>query len=106
MDFEGIYCFDTATVRFAVYPDGPGGPRVVAQISENTLRDKFGAREAGDRLLDVCIRHFDQIRPAAIARYRTRARQPITLTLDDFSVRRDTASAMHQAGAGLQAQPA
>lgn len=106
MDFEGIYCFDTATVRFAVYPEGPDGARVVAQISENTLRDKFGAREAGDRLLDVCKRHFDQIRPAVIARYRANARQPITLTLDDLSVRRDAVPSMHQGGAGLEAQPA
>jgi len=27
---EAIYCFDTATVRFAIYPDGPAGGRVIA----------------------------------------------------------------------------
>ena len=106
MDFEGIYCFDTATVRFAVYPDGPEGARVVAQISENTLRDKFGAREVGSRLLDACRRHFDAIQPAAIARYRADPRGPITLTLDDFSVGRSLPQPAHQTGATADAMSA
>lgn len=86
MNFEGIYCFDTACVRFAVYPEGQGGPRVIAQISEHTLHDEFGTREAGDRLLDVCRKHFQVIEPAALARYRADARSPITLTMDDFAL--------------------
>ncbi|MBJ2154354.1 hypothetical protein [Variovorax sp. IB41] len=89
MDFEGIYCFDTASVRFAVYPDGPKGARVVAQISEDTLHDGFGTREVGHRLLDVCRNHFHAIEPAVIARYRANPRQPVvTLTLADFAVQR------------------
>jgi hypothetical protein len=92
MDFEGIYCFDTASVRFAVYPDGPDGARIVAQISEDTLHDEFGAQEVGDRLLDACKKHFDLIRPVAIARYRADPRGPILLTRDDFSGRRSSAS--------------
>jgi hypothetical protein len=63
MDFEGIYCFDTASVRLAVYPDGPKGARVVAQISEDTLHDGFGTREVGHRLLDVCRNNFHAIEP-------------------------------------------
>ncbi|MDH6169182.1 hypothetical protein M2282_004346 [Variovorax boronicumulans] len=94
MDFEGIYCFDTATVRFAVYPDGPGGVRVVGQISEETLHDKFGVREIGHSLLDACKKHFDTIGPVAIARYRAQPGRPITLTLDDFSVRRSVQPVM------------
>ncbi|MGJ7564153.1 hypothetical protein ACSFBM_09880 [Variovorax sp. GB1R11] len=86
MNFEGIYCFDTASVRFAVYPEGPGGARVIVQISEHTLHDGFGTREVGDRLLEVCRKHFQVIEPAAIARYRAAPRSPITLTLDDFAL--------------------
>jgi hypothetical protein len=86
MNFEGIYCFDTACVRFAFYPEGPAGPRVLAQISEETLHDEFGAREMGDRLLETCRQHFHAIEPAAVARYRSTSCQPITLTLEDFSL--------------------
>lgn len=86
MNFEGIYCFDSASVRFAFYPEGPGGPRVLAQISEETLHDGFGAREVGDRLLEVCRKHYQAIEPAAVARYRAAPRRPITLTLNDLAV--------------------
>jgi len=34
MTCEAIFCFDTATVRFAIYPDGFEGPRIVAQIAK------------------------------------------------------------------------
>lgn len=86
MNFEGIYCFDTASVRFAFYPDGPAGPRVLAQISEETLHDGFGVREVGDGLLDACRDHFDAIEPAAVARYRNGngAGRSVTLTVEDF----------------------
>jgi gamma-glutamyltranspeptidase len=103
MDFEGIYCFDTATVRFAVYPDGPEGARIVAQISENTLHDEFGAREVGDELLDACKKHFGVIAQAAIARYRADSRRPITLTHEDFGIRRSASPPAHQAGATADA---
>ncbi|MGJ7533535.1 MULTISPECIES: hypothetical protein [unclassified Variovorax] len=87
MNFEGIYCFDTASVRFAFYPEGPGGPRVVAQISEETLHDEFGAREVGDHLLETCRQHFHVIEPVAVARYQAGPhRSSITLTIDDFAL--------------------
>lgn len=96
MNFEGIYCFDTASVRFAVYPDGPRGARIVAQISEDTLHDEFGTREVGQGLLDVCRRYFTFIEPAVVARYRADAKQLITLTLDDFPRHRRFSTPMHQ----------
>ncbi|MDP9600289.1 hypothetical protein EJP69_06255 [Variovorax gossypii] len=87
MNFEGIYCFDTASVRFAFYPDGPGGPRAIAQISEETLHDEFGVREIGEHLLDACQEHFNAIEPAAVARYRATPGRAITLTIEDFGLR-------------------
>jgi|GEM_PF-361972 len=84
MDFEGIYCFDTAAVRFAIYPDGPDGARIIAQISEETLHDVFGTRDLGDRLLETCKTHFDAIGDAALRRYRSNPNRPIDLTMDDF----------------------
>jgi len=85
MDFEGIYCFDTATVRFAIYPDGHDGARIIAQISEETLHDVFGTRNLGDRLLDTCRAHCEAISAAALQRYRGNPHAPINLTMDDFS---------------------
>jgi len=87
-DFEGIYCFDLASVRFAIYPDGPDGTRVLALISESTLHDEFDAREVGDELMLACRKHSDVIQAAAIARYRANPRKPITLTHADFPGRR------------------
>ncbi|MET3915633.1 hypothetical protein ABID97_002415 [Variovorax sp. OAS795] len=84
MDFEGIYCFDTASVRFAVYPDGPDGARIIAQISEETLHDVFGTRNLGDRLLETCKAHFDAIGAAALRRYRSNPNRAIDLGVEDF----------------------
>lgn len=84
MEFEGSYCFDTASVRFAIYPDGPEGPRVVAHISEHTLHDAFGTREAGHGLLEICKLHFDVLEAAVVARFRTDPRWPLMITIDDF----------------------
>jgi hypothetical protein len=84
MDFEGIYCFDIASVRLAVYPDGPGGARIVAQISEDTLHDAFGSREIGEELIQACKVHFDAIAAATIAPHKAHPRQPVMLMSDDF----------------------
>ena len=42
---EAIYCFDTASVRFAIHPEGPDGERCIVEIAEDPLRDLFGARQ-------------------------------------------------------------
>ena len=34
---EAIHCRDTQTVRFAIYPDGIDGPRIIARISDDAL---------------------------------------------------------------------
>lgn len=89
-DFEGIYCFDLASVRFAIYPDGPDGARVLALISESTLHDEFDVREVGDELMLACRKHSDVIQAAAIARYRANPQRPITLTHADFLKRNNS----------------
>jgi hypothetical protein len=38
MRFEGIYCFDRGVVRFAIFPTGAGGPRVLADIRKKRLQ--------------------------------------------------------------------
>lgn len=86
MDFEGIYCFDTASVRFAFYPDGDDNARILGTISEQTLRDVCGARDgSGDSLLATCRHHFSRIRDKAIERYRADPSRAVVLTTADFA---------------------
>lgn len=84
MTREAIFCFDTATVRFAIYPDGHDGTRVIAQIGEDPLRDLFGATGDGETLLAAYDRHADRIDAMAIARYRANPQQQIVLQTTDF----------------------
>lgn len=87
MTCEAVYCFDKASVRFAVYPDGLDGPRVLAEISEDALRDVFGARGAGDSLVQACKTHFDTIEACAVSRFRSDPQGRLDLVTDDFCAR-------------------
>lgn len=52
--FEAIYRIDTACVRFAFYPDGDDGVRILGDISENTLRHIWGAHMCEQGLVKLC----------------------------------------------------
>ena len=94
MTCEAVHCFDKASVRFALYPDGHDGPRLLAEISEDALRDVFGARGNGDSLVAACKAHFDVIEACALARFRQQPQGGLDLVTDDFSFRdRRTAAA-------------
>jgi hypothetical protein len=86
MDFEGIYCFDTASVRFAFYPDGDDGARILGLVSEQTLRDVCGARDgSSESLLATCRSHFSLIRDKAIELYFADPSRAVVLTTGDFA---------------------
>ena len=87
MTCEAVHCFDKASVRFAIYPDGHDGPRLLAEISEDALRDVFGARGNGDSLVAACKAHVDVIEACAVALYRRQPQGMLNLGTDDFSVR-------------------
>ena len=70
MSCEAIFCFDTATVRFAIYPEGVDGPRILAQITESALRDHFGACGGGESLVEAYDRHSPEIDEKALKCYR------------------------------------
>lgn len=80
---EAIYCYDRASVRFAVYE---GGVRIVAEISEDALRDVFGARGGSDSLLEACGQHAPLIGARALEKHRASPGRPILLVTADFSV--------------------
>ena len=86
MDSDAIYCFDRAKVLLAIYPEGGKGDRVVAEISEDALRDVFGAHGGGDSLVEACRSHFDLIEAAALRHYQRNPKQPVRLETTDFTL--------------------
>ena len=84
--FEGIHRIDTASVRFAFYPDGYDGARILGDISENTLRDIWGAHMCEQGLIELCTQNFELIETMAIAAYRTDSTRPIVLSVSDFNI--------------------
>ncbi|MEP6722096.1 MAG: hypothetical protein ABJA77_11655 [Variovorax sp.] len=81
---EAIFCFDTASVRFAIYPPGLGATRVIVDIGEDPLRDHFGATGGGESLLEAYQLHSDEICAKAMVRYLPAPHKPVFLTSADF----------------------
>ncbi|MGJ7497761.1 hypothetical protein ACSFA8_22145 [Variovorax sp. RT4R15] len=82
---EAIFCFDTASVRFAIYPPGAAGAtRVIVEIGEDPLRDHFGATGGGESLLEAYQLHSDEIGEKAMVRYLAAPHKPVFLTSADF----------------------
>jgi hypothetical protein len=79
---EAIYCFDTATVRFAIFPEGA---RTVAEIREEAMRDLFGANGGGDSLVRAYFENEDLIRATALRRYCD-GQRPVLLETADFLI--------------------
>lgn len=85
MNCEAIHCAETKTVRFAIYPDGLDGPRIMAHISEAALR---GLSKTPDEALDLtgaCEAYFVYIEAKALERYRAAPSMPILLGPEDLS---------------------
>ena len=80
---EAIHCADTRTVRFAIYPDGLDGPRIMAHISEDALRGLGDSLE--EDLTQTCEANFDCIEAVALGRYREAPSNPILLGPEDVS---------------------
>lgn len=83
---DAIHCFDTATVRFAIFPAGPEGLRFVAEIGEDPLRDLFGASGGGESLVHAYLMNADVINARALARYREAPGHPVVLATSDFEL--------------------
>jgi hypothetical protein len=83
---EAIFCYDTATVRFAIYPEGPKGERCVGEIAETALRDLFGARGGGDSLVQAYLGNAATIDARAMQRHREAAGRGFLLETTDFDL--------------------
>ena len=84
MTCEAIYCFDTAAVRFAIYPEGWDGPRILAEVSEHALRDLFGARGGAQSLVQACETHFAVIEAEATRAYQDGDTKAVRLETSDL----------------------
>lgn len=84
MTAEAIYCFDTATVRFAIYVESGG--RIVAEIGEDPLRDFFGADGGGESLVEAYARNAGLINTRAIERHVASGGRPVCLESSDFAL--------------------
>src|ERR1700744_3750728 len=84
MRCEAIHCPDTDTVRFAIYPDGFDGPRIMARVSGRALRTAFGASAEEAALLDACQTHFEAIESLALERHRAAPERAVLLEASDF----------------------
>ena len=86
MECDAVYCFDRASVLFAIHPEGAGGPRLIAEISEDALRDLFGATGGGDSLVQALREHFDVIEQMALCHHRHQPSRPVVLCTQDFAL--------------------
>ena len=85
MTDDAIYCFDRASVLFAIYPQRLRNFRLVCEISEDALRDIFGARGGSESLVEACKSHRDLIQAAASRRYHQDSSRPVKLESCDFA---------------------
>jgi hypothetical protein len=86
MNSEATRCHDMASVRFAIYPDGFDGPRVMARISEEALKEVFHASGEEASLIGACQANFGLIEAKALARHRAAPSRAVVLSTADFSV--------------------
>lgn len=84
MNCEAIHCADTKTIRFAIYPDGLDGPRIMAHVSEAALRDLCEDQDQDSDLTLACEAHFSCIEAKALERYRAAPSVPILLEPADL----------------------
>ncbi|MEJ8811417.1 hypothetical protein WKW77_10100 [Variovorax ureilyticus] len=81
---EAIHCRDTETVRFAIYPDGFDGPRIIARISDSALHDIFEAPRDDASLAAACQAHFGRIEAKALERHHAAPQTAVLLETADF----------------------
>ena len=85
MTSEAVHCAATGSVRFAIYPDGDDGARIIARVTREALCDLFGATPHGDAMVHAYGRHADLIDACALARYRLDPSVAVVLATSDFA---------------------
>lgn len=82
---QAVYRADRDVVRFAFYPDGDDGPRILGEVSGAALRERLGAGTGAEALVEACNANFDVIDALAVECFRRRPQGPIVLGTFDFT---------------------
>ena len=85
MKCEAVHCQDRRTVRFAVYPDGFEGPRILAEVTEEFLWAMSGRHMDSDALVRVCEQNFESLERLVIRRFRLDPRQRMLVGVKDLA---------------------
>jgi len=85
MSSEAVHCAATGSVRFAIYPDGDDGARIIARVTREALCELFGAAPHGDVMVHAYTRHADLIDACALMRYRLDPSRAVVLVASDFA---------------------
>jgi hypothetical protein len=80
MPTEAIYLFARKTVRFAIYPDGLEGPRILAEVSEDALKKYCCASNSEIEIVASYRANYIKIHMLALEKYK---RSPSTFILVD-----------------------
>lgn len=92
MTCEATHCPYTASVRFAIYPGGFDGPRIIARVSDDALCQRFGASGDEASLIEACQRHFALIEAKALERHHAAPTRPVLLSIGDFATPKQAAA--------------
>jgi len=98
---EASYSFDDAAVRFTIQPRGDEAEGEVAIISEQALRDAFGARGGVRSLLDAFEAGASLIIAKAMACLQDHPGQAVFLTSADFGPSHAHADWLHEGGSAF-----
>lgn len=85
MPTEAIYVPAHKTVRFAIYPEGFEGPRILAEISEDALKNYFGASDSALEIVQSYRYNFAKIQAIALKKYALSPSSFILIKEEDFN---------------------
>ena len=88
MASEATYTSETRTLKFAIYPDGFDGPRILAVIAADVMHERFGAQEGSSAMVTAYESSRELIDAEALGRYRDDPSTPVELTSRDFELLR------------------
>lgn len=88
MPTEAIYLPERRTVRFAIYPGGHEGPRILAEITGQALTECYEAQDSAQELIKAYQTHFAAIQTMALSMYAQSPATPVELNQDQVELRR------------------
>jgi hypothetical protein len=84
MPTESVYLSVHKTVRFAIYPAGMEGPRILAEVSKEALKTHCGASESPGEIVASYQANFGKIQMMALEKYANSPSAFILIDEEDF----------------------